>query len=80
MHSTGIQKLLFNCKRKVSVISTGTTKITCASFHIFDLPCCTINMQCLDQNPYPNFYLDSDSDPAKSFGFFRIRIRIRNNA
>jgi hypothetical protein len=34
--------------------------------------------QCLDpnSNPNPNFF--SDSDPAKIFGFFRIRIWIHN--
>jgi hypothetical protein len=41
-----------------------------------------IKMQCLGPNlyPTPNFYLDSDSDPAKIFRFswIRMRIRIRN--
>jgi hypothetical protein len=37
-----------------------------------------ILQQCLNPNPYsnPNFF--SDSDPAKTFGLFRIRIRIHN--
>jgi hypothetical protein len=26
-------------------------------------------------DPNPNFFSDSDSDPSKKFGFFRIRIR-----
>jgi hypothetical protein len=44
-------------------------------FQVFDLRFFTlifILQQCLDPNPNPNFF--SDSDPAKIFGLFRIRI------
>jgi hypothetical protein len=46
-------------------------------FQVFDLRFFTqmfILQQCLDPNPYPNPNFFSDSDPAKTFGFFRIRI------
>jgi hypothetical protein len=44
-------------------------------FQVFDLRFFTkkfILQQCLNPNPNPNFF--SDSDPAKIFGLFRIRI------
>jgi hypothetical protein len=44
---------------------------------VFDLRFFTKNFilqQCLDPNPNPNPNFFSDSDPAKMFGFFRIRI------
>jgi hypothetical protein len=40
------------------------------------MSCCTIKMQCLYPNLNYRYYLDSDLDPAKRFGFCRIRIRI----
>jgi hypothetical protein len=46
-------------------------------FQVFDLRFFTqifILQQCLDPNSYPNPNFFSDSDPAKTFGFFRIRI------
>jgi hypothetical protein len=53
--------------------SFPTEKLTFFLFQVFDLRLFTKNFilqQCLD--PKPNFF--SDSDPAKIFGFFRIRI------
>jgi hypothetical protein len=48
-------------------------------FQVLDLLICINSIQqCLDPYPNPNFY--SDSDPAKSYGFVRIRIRIYNSA
>jgi hypothetical protein len=44
-------------------------------FQVFDLRFFKqifILQQCLNPNPYPIFF--SDSDPAKNFGLFRIRI------